>query len=314
MATHISDIGKEARDVLTLDYPNEGTFKWVIQTKPDSAFTVKATINRGVKKEKNHVYKDIASAVFEPKLELKQHNLELNVKFSTQNDFSGSAVVKDVIGHGSKLELIGTQNEREGANGTLAVSSKKEFWATKGSISYPFTSKKQPIKFNGEVVIFPNNVLLGAAANVKLEGEKSVAAAAEAVVGYSAPNYQLKARGSHTLGSDTFELGFSILNQSPKHKLAADVTTDKTLQQSTFACGGEWKIDDFSTIKSKWALKNTPSLGQADLRWGLALKQKITPKFSASLAGDFNLRSLFLGGDSGEIHSFGFEAKYTDEG
>jgi len=61
-------------------------------------------------------------------------------------------------------------------------------------------------------------------------------------------------------------------------------------------------------LKGKWILKQTD---KTDYRFGVALRQKITPFVTATFGADLNPRN-FLGSTEGDAHSFGLELKLQD--
>lgn len=94
---------------------------------------------------------------------------------------------------------------------------------------------------------------------------------------------------------------------SPKTNWALDITTEGP-GKSTFSVGADHKVDDFTALKGKWILKQTD---KTDYRFGVALRQKITPFVTATFGADLNPRN-FLGSTEGDAHSFGLELKLQD--
>jgi len=314
MAKHFSDIRKEPTDLLNNDFPADGTVKVNVQAKTDDGLTMKATLNRGFKRDKTTGIKEIVSAVFEPKFEWKKNNLEFNGKFSTQNEFSGGLSVKDIASVGTKVDLTLSQNERDGTNAQVSASYKTELFASKLGLTYPFPTggKKdnKPLKINGELVFQIYKFLVGT--NIAFDIEEKVSWKGEGQVNYSNSSYQVTARGSREQKSDQFLWGFSFFkNISPSTKLAIDLETDPAVLRPTASVAGECQLDDATTVKGKWSVKLAETSKQAELRAGLGLKQKVNPHFTAILGADLNFRNL-LGDVIGDPHSFGVEIKLSD--
>jgi len=312
MAKHFSDIRKDPSDLLINDFPADGTVKVNVQSKTADGLTMKATLNRGFKRDKTGI-KEIVSAVFEPKFEWKKHNLEFSGKFSTQNDFSGGLSLKDLGSTGTKVDVTLSQTERDGPNAQVSASYKTDVVATKFGLTYPFPSGKKdnkPTKINGELVFQIYKFLVGT--NITLDIEEKVSWKGEGQVNYTNSSYQVTARGSREQKSDQLLWGFSFFkNISPSTKLAIDLETDPAVLKPVASVAGECQLDDATTVKGKWSVKLTETSKQAELRAGLGLKQKVSPYFTAVLGADLNFRNL-LGDIIGDPHSFGVEIKLSD--
>jgi len=317
MSKHFSDIGKDSKDLLTTDFPADGTLKVITQSKTPTGVTFKATLNRFFKKDKSGL-REIVSAVIEPKYEWKDPNLEFTAKLATTNEFSAGFSAKDLVLQGSKVEVNGSHSDRDGDAAQLVGSYKSPGIAAKVSVGYPFGSvgpkkEKKPLKINGEVVIqYPTNVFLASSVAVDLDTENT-SLKGDGVVGYSQDQWQVTARGSHDRKTDATFWGLSFFHKvSDGAKWSLDFDADQAWVRGPIASvGGEYKLDDATTVKGKWAIKLTEQSKQSEMRLGLAARQKVSPYFTLTLGTDLNVRSL-LGDSIGEPHSFGAEIKLQE--
>jgi hypothetical protein len=307
MAKHLEDIGKDAKDLLTESYPTDSTVKITAQTKA-GGFTPKISLFRGVKREKLGV-KEIVSASFEPKYEIKQHNLELTGKLTSMNDLSVGTSVRDLIGDGSKLDVNLTRSDRDGMNGVAAASFKNEVVALKGKFTYPLTPQK-PTKLNTELVLHhsASNVNLGL--GVDLVIEEAAHFSTEAVLAHTAKDTQYKGLVRYDLYNGSLNCGFSLWQKlSDKCNWAIDILSEDNSNKNSFTTGSECKVDDKTSVKGKCKVIKTKD--RLDYRVGVSIKQKLSPSVTAILGSDLNPRS-FLGISEGEPHSFGLELKFQD--
>jgi len=130
MSKHFSDVGKDAREFISDDFPSDGTVKFTTQSKTSDGVTAKATMRRYVKAGREQI-----DAVIEPKYEWKEKNVELSGKFATTNDFTASVIVKELV-KGSKVEVSGTSNEKT-ASSKLVLSQKQDKVAAKITVTVP---------------------------------------------------------------------------------------------------------------------------------------------------------------------------------
>jgi len=305
MAKPLDDIGKDAKDLLTEGYPVDGTVKVAVQTRA-LGFIPKVTLIRALKREKSAT-REVVSAVFEPKYEWKEHNLEFTSKFSTTSELSGGVSVRDIFTKGTKIDITANRNERDGLSGVFGGAYRNEHFSFKGKLSYPFAPKK-PIKANVEGVFqVVANTNVGVGVDVTLEGEVA-RIKTDAVVAYTAKEGQFKGLFRYDVYDSTVLWGLSYFQRvSPRTNWALDITTEGPAK-STFAVGTDHKLDDFTAFKGKWILKQTD---KTDYRFGVALRQRITPFVTAIFGADLNPRN-FLGSTEGDAHTFGLELKLQD--
>jgi len=288
----------------------------VLQSKTPTGITMKATLNRFFKKEKSGP-KEVVSAVVEPKYEWKEKNMEFSAKLSTANEFSGTLAYKDAFIRGSKLEFCGTQTERDGIGAQVTASHKTDVLASKVSVTYPVgqpnKKDKNPIKLVSEVVLqYPKNLLFGTLVSVGVDSENSTFKA-EGLVSYTQGDVQVSARGSHDrkTGDNIFGTSFFHL-YSPKLKYSMDFDIDQANVRGPIAAvAAEYKLDDSTSLKGKYAVKVNPQSKQSEMRIGLAARQKISPYFTTTFGADLNLSNL-LGSSIGDAHTFGMELKLQD--
>jgi hypothetical protein len=310
MAKHLEDIGKDAKDLLGEGYPIDGTVKVTAQTS-GFGFVQKATLNRSLKKDKTGV-KEIVSAAFEPKYEFKEHKVEVTGKYSSTNEVSVGASVRDLVGAGSKLEGTVVKSDRDGLNGVFTASYKINSFAGKAKLTYPFTPAK-PIKINSEVVFHhsgtSSNFGVGVDANV--EGD-AIRIFSEAVVAHTAKDSQYKGQVRYDVFESALVWGVSFWQRvSEKNNWAFDLTSESYGgNKTTFTAGTDYKVDEWTLVKGKWRL--IKSNDRVDYRLGASLKQKLSPHVIATLGSDLNFRSFLGASAEGEPHTFGLEIKYQD--
>jgi hypothetical protein len=306
MAKPLEDIGKDAKDLLTDGFPIDGTVKVAVQTRA-LGFIPKVTLIRSLKREKS-TSREVVSAVFEPKYEWKEQNLEFTSKFSTTSELSGGVSAKDIFTKGTKVDITANRNERDGLSGVFGGAFRNDAVSVKAKVSYPFAPKK-PIKANVESVFqVVEHTNVGVGVDVTLEGEVA-RIKTDAVVAYSTKENQFKGLLRYDVYESSFLWGLSYFQKiSQRTNWALDITTEGSPAKSTFSVGADHKVDDFTSLKGKWILKQTD---KTDYRFGVALKQKVTPFVTAIFGADLNPRN-FLGSTDGDPHSFGFELKLQD--
>jgi len=307
MAKHLYDIGKDTQDLLTESYPIDGTIKVSAQAKT-FGFAPKVTLSRTLKKDKANV-RETVSAVFEPKYEIKEYNLELNGKFTSSHDINVGTSVKDIGGKGSKVDLNIIKTDKDGLNGTALATYKNDALAIKGKATYPFSPKK-PIVFYAEGVVHHNasNSNAGLGVEVSIEGE-TAKILGEGVLAHSTHDAQYKALLRYDVYDNTLNWGLSFWQKfNEKNAWAFDIVSEEWGSKTTFAAGAEHKIDD-GAVKGKWKVVKTSD--KTDYRFGSSIKKKLSPFATAIIGLDLNPRS-FLGSAEGEPHTFGIELKLQD--
>jgi hypothetical protein len=289
-----------------VDYPADGTVKVVTQTKTQG-FTLKATLNRSLKKEKSGI-KETVSAAFEPKFEWRKQNMEFSGKLTSLSDYSGGVIAKDLLGPSSKVELTLNQSDRDGLSTIGLASYKTAKLALKGRISYPFSIKKQPVKINAEIVGKLQDFNVGAGVTVNLEGDVA-RINTEGVLAYDVHDSQYKTRLGYDIFDGSLLCGLSFFQKfSSKTNWGLDITSEENFSKTSFIVGVEQKLDDFTVLKGKWLLRQTE---KTDWRFGVSLKQKVSPYVTATLGADLNPRA-FLGSTDGDPHTFGLEIKILE--
>jgi len=304
MAKHLEDIGKDAKDLLTTDFPSEGAIKFTTQCKTSENITVKSTVGRVIKRDKT--IREVVSATFEDKVELTDRNIELNAKISSNNDISGTVTVKDIVGDGSKLELNVSQTA-DGLSAAPQLIFKNNNIAVKSKVVYPIKGKKSDIKLFMEGGIHTGHLHAGLGSTITLEPAATVINL-EGVASYGHGNSQITGRVNHQLHSALLGLGLSYYNVvDPFSKIGFELTTDTTFEKWNLTAGGEHKYDKNTALRGKLVYKQVKK--DTELRTVLALKQQICPCLTAIFGTDLNTRS-FLGHEGGDPHTFGVEFKF----
>jgi len=309
MAKHLEDIGKDAKDLLNEGYPIDGTVKVTSQTKA-FGFTQKQTLSKTVKREKSSAIKEVVSAAFEPKYELKEQKVEFTGKLTTACEVNVGSSVRDIVGSGSKVEINVTKSEREGTNTVGTVSVKKEGFAFKGKVTYPLTPKKAT-KISGEAVLHHtgSNSNFGLGTDVSLEGDIA-RIYTESVVSHNALNSQYRGVLRYDVYESSILWGLSFWHKvSDKNNWAFDITSEDNAVKTSFTAGTEYKVDDSTSVKGKWKLIKTND--RVDYRVGASLKQKLSDHVTIILGSDLNPRS-FIGSGDGDPSTYGLEIKLQD--
>jgi len=314
MSKFFSDVGKDARDFISDDFPSDGTVKFTTQSKTPDGVTAKATVRRYLKAGREQI-----DAVIEPKYEWKEKNVELSGKFATANDFTASAIVKDLV-KGSKIEVSGTSNEKT-TSSKIVLSQIKDPVAAKITVTVPLdlspTTKKTPTKLNGDVVInYQKNLHVGG--NVSLDLNDKMGVKCEGVVSYSQDQWQITGRGSYS--PPTREGSVIIWGASFFHKVsenirwALDFDIDQANKRGPIGVVvGDYKIDDSTTLKGKFTIKvPDPSKPKPEARVGVAVKQKVNSNLFLTLGGDLNVRNVFSGDAAVGLQTFGVEVKLQE--
>jgi len=308
MAKHLEDIGKDGKDLLNEGYPIDGSIKVTAQAKT-LGFAPKLSISRTVKREKSSTVREVVSAVFEPKYEMKEYNLELNGKFTSSHDINVGTSVKDILAKGSKVDLNLAQTEKDGFNGVALVTYKHPTLAVKGKATYPFTPKK-PIILYAEAVFHHSatDSSAGVGAEVSLEGE-TARILGEGVLAHSTHDAQYKSLVRYDVYDNNLNWTLSYWQKfSEKAAWAFDILSEDWGNKTIFAAGGELKVND-TAAKGKWKVIKTND--RVDYRFGSSIKHKLSPFATAIIGMDLNPRS-FLGISEGDPHSFGIELKLQD--
>jgi len=311
MAKHLEDIGKYAKDLITESFPIDGTIKVTAQAKTlgIAGFAPKVSLSRTVKKDKASV-REIVAAVFEPKYEIKEYNLELNGKFTSSHDINVGTSVKDIAGKGSKVDLNIVKSDKDGINGIALATYKIDSLAIKGKATYPFSPKK-PIVLYGEGVLHhvQSNSNLGAGVEVSLEGEMA-RILGEGVLSHTTHDAQYKALVRYDVYDNTLNWGLSFWQKfSEKNAWAFDILSEEWGAKTTFVAAGEHKVED-GAVKGKWKVVKTGD--KTDYRFGSSIKKKLSPFATAIIGMDLNPRSFLGISDDVNPHSFGIELKLQD--
>lgn len=308
MAKHIEDIGKDAKDLLNEGYPIDGTVKFISQTN-GLGFTQKATLHRYLKKDRTGV-REIVTAAFEPKYEVKEHKVEFSGKLISNNNLSVGASARDLIGAGTKVDVTVNRSDRDGINAAVGVAYKSNSFAAKGKVTYPIVYDKKVIKINTEGVVHHSgsNSNLGLGTDVTVDSD-AMKINTELVLSHTARDSQYKGSVRYDVFEASLGWGVSFWQKiSDKNNWAVDISSEPS-NRLLFTVGTEYKVDDDSTVKGKWQLiKNND---RVDYRVAGALRQKFSSHVTATLGADLNPRS-FIGSTEGDANTFGLEVKFQD--
>jgi len=312
MAKSFKDLGKDGKDVLTLDFHSGNSITITAQPKTPNGIAVKTTLKRSFKKDpKTKATKEAVELLFEPKHEWKAQNLEFNGKFSTAREFSAGFLTKDLVIKGSKFEFVASRNDKDGPSAKMIPSYKNDTISAQASIAYPLAQKNnQPIKVISELVVhYPKTVLWGANFLLDYEPNQTKLKTEGTLVTYPSQDSQVTGRVAYVHSEEALVWGLSFFHKLTDFtKWAVEYELDATKGPSV-QIGGESKFGD-NIVKARAQVKVTET-GAPEYRLALSEKQRISKYFTATVSADFNVRQ-FLGEGVGDVHSFGAELKFSE--
>jgi len=198
--------------------------------------TFKTSLFRSIKKDK--VTKEAISATYEEKYEDKAHNLELSGKLTTNSEYTGTVLLKDLIGAGSKFEL-NINKTPDSLSASPLLIYKTDNLAFKGKMVYPISGKKSPIKLAGEMGFLFSSLYGGIGTTISRDTPKT-SIDLEGVAAYADKNHQLTARVKHTLQSAIVNLGLSYYYRyHSRCPVAFEVNTDTTFEKFSVNAGAQ---------------------------------------------------------------------------
>jgi len=310
MSKAFKDLGKESKDLLSQDFISGNSLVFTGKTKTLNNIDIKGSVKRNFKTDaKTKVTKENVEILIEPKYEWKNQDVEISAKLSTSRDYSLGFVSKDLFTKGTKIDFLGTLNEKDGLTLKFTPSYKSDSFSNQLSCSYPILShnKKtsQPLKWaiEGVFKLF-EKIHLG----INFLIDKDYSHSKKRIEGtaiHAKQNNVVAARVSYDHHEELFVWGFSYFQELPhnKAKLAADYEVDA--KGPTAKIGGEYKVDDRTTLKGLAVVKSEAG-APTDYRLGLSFKQNVSPHLKATLCADVNVRHI-LGEGAGQAHSFGCE-------
>jgi len=118
-------------------------------------------------------------------------------------------------------------------------------------------------------------------------------------------------RASYIPGDELLVWGFSFFHKiSDLTKFAIEHILDPS-KGPAFLVGGEYKVNDKTTVKGRALVKATESK-VPDYRWAFSVNHRVSKLFTTTVGVDLNIRHV-LGEATGEAHSFGVEIKLDTE-
>jgi len=303
MATFYDDLGKSADDLIVKGFPAEGSFKVSTETKTPNGVTLVTTGRRFYKNGNENV-----EAVFEPKFNWAEKNVELTSKLTTGAEYELGASVKDLGAKGSKVSLTANQT-KAGVTGKAGLDFKNESVAVKTAVTVPDDLSGKPINVEASAVAAYENVNLGGKVNVATahtKGDKETATSIfwNLKAGFLQPLWQTVAWFNNAKDSNV--VGASFYQEvTPAVKLGSSFSVDRLVNNASPAANvtGEYKYAADTVLKGKLAVTAVK-----DLRVALALQQNWTTSSTVTIGADLNALQL-LGTNKGDAHSFGVEVK-----
>jgi len=303
MATFYDDLGKNADDLIIKGFPAEGSFKVSTETKTSNGVSLVTTGRRFFKAGNENV-----EALFEPKFNWAEKNVELTGKLSTNNEYEVGSSIKDLGTKGSKLSLTANQS-KAGIVVKGGVDFKNENVAVKTSVGAPDDLSGKPINVEASAVAAYENVNVGGKVNVAtahVKGDKETATSIfwNLKAGFLQPLWQSvawfnNAKDSNVVGASFYQ------DVTPAVKVGTSFTVDRLAANSAPAANvtSEYKYAADTVLKSKLGVNSAK-----DLRVALALQQNWTTSSTVTIGADLNALQL-LGTNKGDAHSFGVEVK-----
>jgi hypothetical protein len=303
MATFYDDLGKNADDLIIKGFPAEGSFKVSTETKTSNGVTLLTTGRRFFKGGNENV-----EALFEPKFNWAEQNVEVTGKLSTSSEYEGGVAVKDLGAKGTKLALTAIQN-KAGVSAKPSIEFKNENVAVKTAVTVPDDFTGKPVNIEASATANYENVNVGSKVNVATAhttGDKETALSFfwNLKAGYLQPLWQ--AIGWFNNAPKSNVVGGSFYQEvTPAVKLGAQFAVDRLAANPSPAASvsGEYKYAVDTVLKSKLGVN-----AAKDLRVGLALQQNWTTSSTVTIGADLNALQL-LGTNKGDAHSFGVEIK-----
>jgi hypothetical protein len=303
MATFYDDLGKPADDLIIKGFPAEGSFKVSTETKTSNGVTLVASARRFFKAGNENV-----EALFEPKYNWTDKNVEFTAKASTGSEYEGGVALKDLGVKGSKVSGAVVQN-KAGAGVKAGVEFKNESVATKALVTAPDDFQGKPINVEASAVAAYESVNVGGKVNVATahtKGDKETATtlfwnlkAAILQPLWQAVGWLNNANNSNVIGGSFYQ------DVTPAVKVGSSFALDRLAANTAPAANisGEYKYAADTVVKSKVGVNSAK-----DLRVALALQQNWTSSATVTIGADLNALQL-LGTNKGDAHSFGFEVK-----
>jgi hypothetical protein len=212
-----------------------------------------------------------------------------------------------------------------GSKGTkFEVTSKVDAeatWATSGSGAFvneyfnakltgTLPSAASPATANLDLVAqLPERVYWGV--NAKYANKKEGAVEVNARLQMVAPDdsYTIGVLLNHQKDSswDLSWLWYQRISYAVKYSWSF-VTNSKANTTPSCVVGGEYKVDDVSTVRGRLSVAKPVESADPNFRVALALNQNLSPHTIVTVGADVNA-STFLGLKGGADHSIGFEVK-----
>jgi len=303
MSKFYDDIGLDGSDLLNKGFPNGSSVKVTAETKTDNGVSLVATGRRFVK-DKN-VGVELA---LEPKFDWAAKNVELSATANTNNEYSGTFVLKDFGAKGTKFTSVSTFSDK-GASIKETAQYKNENVATKASYIQPIDNDK-PMTIDGSLAgAFEKKYFGGATASfTPSKGDKPSAVLWGTKLGFDHADFQAHLFANSTAKSLFVGAGW-FQKATADLKVAATASADvNKVAGPSATLGSEYKFDALTAIKTKLNVQTSVDNKPLEARLGLGLKQSLSPNITATIGADVNVRQLF-GVNAGGDHTFGLEVK-----
>ena len=295
-AAAFADFGKDSSDLLLKGFPISG-FKTILDTKTPNSIAIKTTLSGPEK----------LSLAVQPTFTCAERNFSLKGEYSTSSAIEGTASVTDFGTKGTKFEITGKK----------AADNKTSTVAGLGFVNHQFNAKltgtfpctEGPASVNVDLVgQYPPSVFWGLNAKYERGEDKEIE---------WNPRIQMVAPHNYTVSvlldrkkDKSWDLSWLWFQQiSPAVKYSwSFVSNTKANTTPTCTVGGEYKLDDSSTVKARVSVAKPADATETNLRVGLAWNQILSQHTTVTVGADIN-GSTLLGSKGGADHSLGFEIK-----
>jgi len=325
-ATHYEDLPKTTTDFLTKGYPKDSTFKVGAESKAGGFFW-KVFASRSINKEGH----EVNTASIEPKYTFKEHNVDVELKFTNDNSINLKGSATDILSPGTKLSVSGEQKLEEKVpvtNGIVGFEYQHEKAAIKlaGTLPLEKDSKRGKVILNGSAVFVPIEALsIGVKGNFNyaaVQKDKTEKNTWDAAATAQYEHDAWKASGSYGVEKKAVSF-FGSYDILPTRKIAVGINGDLNMHTPpTIVIGGEEKLEDctvkvkldvrahsFVQPKDKAAEIEKPKTDDTfpEIRVAFGINQKLNQNVSVTFGVDFNMSTTMNKDNKGAMHSAGLE-------
>jgi len=308
-AIAFGDFGKDSSDLLVKGFPTSG-FKFIAETRTPNAIGIKTTVSGP---EKLSLTVEPTSAWAGPPTADAAASppwaYSVKGNYATTSAGEISAGIGNLGVKGAKVEIASKRDTEAAWASTVTGSFVNEYANVKLSGTKPH-GPKDPTTANFELVAqSPEKVYWGF--NGKYSTKKDAAIELNARLQLVAPDdsYTIGVLLNHQKDAswDLSWLWYQRITSAVRYSWSF-VTNSKANTTPACVVGGEYKLDDASTLRGRLSVAKPSENAEPNFRVGLALNQTVSAHTVVTIGADVNA-STFLGLKGGADHSMGFEVK-----